>query len=138
MCKEARMTQQEKRSFSRYDAPTSLVAEVDFLTKAKEHIRVENIGLEGLCFVTETDISGESILGLSLRSDAERGPLLNIDVSAKIVWHIYDEATMLHTAGAQFLELNESDNQMLREFLDSLELQGEGETPTAGHDVVDA
>ncbi len=130
------MSQLGRRSFSRYSAPASLVAEVDFLTKAKEHIRVENIGLEGLCFATETDISGESIFGLSLRSDAERGPSLNMDVSAKIVWHIYDEATMLHTAGAQFLELNESDNQMLREFLDSLESQDEGETPTAGQDGV--
>jgi hypothetical protein len=131
------MTQQEKRSFLRYSLPASFVAEVDFLTKAREPIRVENIGLEGLCFVTETDISGESVFGLSLRSDAEQSPALNIDVSAKIVWHIHDEATMLHTAGAQFIELDESDNNMLREFLDSLEPQDEGERPTAGHDGVD-
>jgi len=131
------MTQQERRSFSRYNAPASLVAEVDFLTKAKEHIQVESIGLGGLCFTTETDVSGESILGLSLRSEEAQIPSLNIEVSAKIVWHIYDEATMLHTAGAQFLELEETSRRMLEKFLEFLELQNERETPSPESDGED-
>jgi c-di-GMP-binding flagellar brake protein YcgR len=114
------------------------MAEVDFLTKAKEQVRVESIGLGGLCFVTETDISGESILGLSLESDTEQSPSLNINISAKIVWHIFDEATRLHTAGTQFIEMDESATRTLREFLDSLEVQTEREKPAGGQDGADA
>jgi hypothetical protein len=126
------MTQQERRSFSRFRVPESLVAMADFPTRAEEHINVESIGLAGLCFTTETDISGESIFKLSLKFDNANGPSLNIDISAKIVWHIHDEATALHTAGAQFVEPDESASDMLREFLSFLESQGYGETPPQG------
>lgn len=132
------MTQQERRSFSRYRPPESLLAVVDFPTRAEEHIRVESIGLGGLCFTTKTDISGESLFSLSLKFDDADGPSLSIDLSAKIVWHIHDEATALHTAGAQFVEPDESAVNMLREFLSFLDSQGYGETPPAEHGTPDS
>jgi hypothetical protein len=131
------MTRQERRSFSRYRPPESLVAVVDFPTRAEEHIRVESIGLGGLCFTTKTDISGESFFNLSLKFDDADGPSLRVDLSAKIVWHIHDEATALHTAGAQFVEPDESASSMLREFLSFLESQGYGEAPAAEQDTSD-
>jgi hypothetical protein len=126
------MTQQERRSFSRCRAPESLVAVADFPTKPEEHIRVESIGLDGLCFTTGTDISGESLFSLSLKSDDEDAPSLDIKVSAKVVWHIRDEATALHTAGAQFIEPDEADRETLREFLGFLESRGYGESSLSG------
>jgi hypothetical protein len=126
-----RMTQQERRLYTRYHAPESLVTVADFPTKAKEHIQVQSISFDGLCFVTKTDISGESIFSLSLKCDDEDAPSLDMDVSAKIVWHIHDETSALHTAGVQFLEPDKSDRDMLREFLDFLESCGLKEMPPA-------
>lgn len=114
------MTEKERRSSSRYFAPVSLTAIASFPTKAGERIEVKDIGLDGFCFVTQTDISGESAFNLSLSFAGSGERLLKIDVSAEIIWHIHDEATLLHTAGTQFVELSEADEGSLREFLDSL------------------
>ncbi len=119
------MTGQERRLFPRYQAPTALVAVASFPTRGEESVHIQNISLGGLCFATETDISGESLFRLSLSFAGETGPSLNVSVSAKVAWHIHDAATSLHTAGAKFVEMTEADEQALRGFVDSLESPAE-------------
>ena len=116
------MIQHDRRSSQRYIPPASLVAVADFPTKAGKHINIEDIGGDGLCFSTETDISGESAFKLSLSTDGggEEHPL-NIEVSAKIVWHIHDEGASLHTAGAQFVGLDGGAKESILRLLDSME-----------------
>ena len=119
------MTGQERRLFPRHQAPSALIAVASFPTRGKESVYVKNISLGGLCFVTETDVSGESLFRLSLSFAEETGPSLNISVSAKVAWHIHDEATSLHTAGAMFVEMTEADEQELKDFIGSLESPSE-------------
>ena len=115
------MSEQERRLFPRYQTPAELVAVVSFPTGGKESVLVKNISLGGLCFTTETDMSGESLFRLSLSLAEGSGPSLNISVSAKVAWHIHDEATSLHTAGAKFVDMTGADEQALKDFIDSLE-----------------
>jgi c-di-GMP-binding flagellar brake protein YcgR len=119
------MTGQERRLFPRHHAPSALVAVVSFLTRGQENVRVKNISLGGLCFATETDISGESLFRLSLSLAEETGPSLNMSVSAKVAWHIHDDATSLHTVGVKFVEMTEADEQALGDFVNSLESPAE-------------
>jgi hypothetical protein len=119
------MTGQERRVFPRHHAPSALVAVVSFPTRRGENVHVKNISLGGLCFATEIDISGESVFNLSLSFAGEAGPALDITVSAKIAWHIHDEATSLHTAGAKFVEMTDADEQALGDFMGSLESSAE-------------
>ena len=115
------MTQRDRRSSRRYLPPASLVAVADFPTKAGKHIDIKDIGSDGLCFLSETDLSGESAFTLSLCAGGGGEHPLNIEVSATIVWHIHDEGTSLHTAGAQFVGLDGDTKESILRLLDSLE-----------------
>ena len=123
------MAGQERRSLPRYQAPASLVAVVSFPTKADESVLVKNISLDGLCFVTETDISGESLFDLTLSCADGSAPLRSISVSARIAWHIHDEAASLHTTGVSFVEITEADKRSLRDFIGSLKAREAREGP---------
>lgn len=132
------MIQDERRSFPRYLPSASLTATASFPTKAEEHISIKDIGIDGFCFVTGTDISGESVLELSLNAggDSSSG---GFEVSAKIIWHIHDEATALHTAGAQFMELSEADREALQEFFGAPKpTETEEESSSADADEADS
>lgn len=123
------MAGQERRSLRRYQAPASLAAVVSFPTRADESVLVRNISLGGLCFVTETDISGESLFDLTLSCADGSAPPLSISVSAMIAWHIHDEAASLHTAGVSFVKISEADERSLRDFIGSLEAREAREGP---------
>jgi hypothetical protein len=115
----------EKRSSQRFSPPSSLAATADFPTKARESINIENMGQNGFCFSTETDISGESLFSVSMNFSDE--PPLNIDTQAVIVWQIHDEASSLHIAGARFSALSEEESEAVLRFLESLQPEEGGE-----------
>ncbi len=123
------MIQHDRRSSRRYLPPATLVAIADFPTKTPKRVSIKDISGEGLCFLTETDISGESAFNLSLNAGGGgRGEhSLNIEISATIVWHIHDEATSLHTAGAKFVGLDGDARESFLKFLDSLEPKDQGD-----------
>jgi len=114
---------EERRSTLRYRPPESLVATAAFPTKRDLRLRLTNMSIGGFCFETETDISGESYFDISLRAIESGETLLRMDASVRILWHIRDEATSLHTAGAQFVDLSESGRESLERFLGSLTLK---------------
>jgi len=129
------MIQQEKRSLRRYAAPTSLEATAKFPTKGEERIHIKDMGLDGFCFTVEIDISGESLFDLSLSSGEGSGPSLDIKTSAKIIWHIHEEATSLHTVGAGFVEPAAADSDLLRRYIAFLaSRQSEGQPPSIESD----
>ena len=114
------MVENERRAHLRYYEPESLLATARFPTKADLPLRVKEIGLGGLCFTTDTDVSGESFFELSLEIAREDEAPLQIDTSAEIIWHLCDETISEHTAGVKFIGLKERDRESLRIFLSKL------------------
>jgi len=114
------MVENERRAYLRYYEPESLSATARFPTKADLSLRVKDIGLDGLCFITDTDVSGEIFFELSLEIAREGEAPLQMDTSAEIIWHLFDETISEHTAGVKFIGLKEKDLETLRIFLSKL------------------
>ena len=108
---------EERRSHPRYHAPESVTATATFSMESDQRLQLKDISASGFCFVTETDISSESHFSISLKATGVGDSLLRIDASARIIWHIRDEATSLHVASAKFMDMTETDRETLGELL---------------------
>ena len=120
------MVQKERRRFTRYHAPESFTATGEFPSQREHRLKVKDISVDGLCFVTEVDLSREAVFSLSFEVTGTEDEVVRIQTLAGILWHICEEETSLYTAGAQFLGMKDSDQEILQRFLETLEAKSGG------------
>jgi hypothetical protein len=114
------LTLQERRRFPRHLAPEDLTAVARFPGGREQMVRVLNISIDGVCFVTDFDISRESVFNLSLTLTVGRGPVAHVDTPAKIAWYTFEVQSSLYTAGVQFLGLGDAQMETLHDALSFL------------------
>ncbi len=117
---------QERRRFPRYFAPEQFTAIGEFPPQRQYHLKIKDIGIDGLGFITDANLSRETVFRLFLEGTTKDGRAEQINTLATITWYVYDRNTSLYTAGAHFLGLKESDKQLLQNFLETLDVKSGG------------
>lgn len=110
----------DRRRFTRYIPPSSLVATAVFPHKPEQRLQLRNISIDGFSFTTSADILHESFFTVALEITDASG-VRRIETPAKILWAAFDKGSSIYSAGAQFLKLNERDSALLEETLAALE-----------------
>lgn len=114
------MIREERRRYPRYYAPESFTAVGEFPPRREYRLKVKDIGINGLCFVTELNLSREAIFKLSFEVTDKAGEVARISTPANILWYTYEADDSSYTAGAQFLGLKDADREVLQAFLETL------------------
>jgi hypothetical protein len=117
------MVQKERRRLPRYHAPEGFTAIAEFPPHRRYRLHVKDIGLDGFRFVTDADVSRENVFSLSFEVAGKEQKAIRIGALATIRWFIHDEETHSYTAGAHFLKLEDSDQELLQAFLETLNLK---------------
>ncbi|RJP64973.1 MAG: PilZ domain-containing protein [Candidatus Abyssobacteria bacterium SURF_17] len=117
------MLQEERRRFPRYHTPASFTAAGEFSSHGECCLKVIEMSIDGLRFVTEKDVSREAVFSLSFGVTNKRGDAARISALACIRWYVYNKEASLYTAGAQFLGLTQSDRELLKDFFETLEMR---------------
>ncbi|MBI4832671.1 MAG: hypothetical protein HY801_14190, partial [Candidatus Lindowbacteria bacterium] len=87
---EVMMKADERSRFRRYYAPAWLMADGEFPCQRRYCLKVTEISIDGLRFVSNVDVPGEIVFGLSFEAALKEGQRVRISGQAAILWHTYD------------------------------------------------
>jgi len=111
---------QEKRAYKRFSADDHCWAQVD----ASDKLAIKNISLFGTCLVVPRHMDKDNTCQITVSSDNKAA----ITLSGYVIWSYPlgpetsgDGGTLYYETGFKFAELDDSQKNMLQEFITSLQ-----------------